>query len=106
METADAVGVLGALAQETRLTVFRYLVEQGLEGAAAGRVAADLGLHAATLSFHLAALRQAGLVTSRRDSRSIVYSADFATVNDLVGFLLQNCCRGRAPGGADERSAA
>jgi DNA-binding transcriptional ArsR family regulator len=96
MKTDDAVHVLGALAQETRLTVFRYLVAQGLEGAAAGRIAEDLGLHSATLSFHLAALRQAGLVASRRDSRSIVYTADFAVVNGLVAYLLQNCCRGRA----------
>lgn len=96
MKAPEAVGVLGALAQETRLTVFRYLVAQGLEGAAAGRIAEDLGLHTATLSFHLAALKQAGLVASRRDSRHIVYTADFATVNALVAYLLQNCCRGQA----------
>lgn len=106
MKTQTAVGVLGALAQETRLEVFRFLVEQGLEGAAAGRIAEALDLHAATLSFHLAALRQAGLVTARRDSRSIVYTADFDTVGALVGFLLRNCCRGKAGVLAEGRSAA
>lgn len=98
--------MLGALAQDTRLEVFRYLVEQGLHGAAAGRIADALGLHAATLSFHLAALRQAGLVTSRRDSRCIVYTADFGAVNALVGFLLRNCCRGEAGERVDARPAA
>lgn len=86
--------VLNALAQESRLAVLRYLIRSGPAGAAAGRIGERLGVHAATLSFHLNALRQAGLVLARRESRSIIYTANFERMSALVGYLTQNCCRG------------
>jgi DNA-binding transcriptional ArsR family regulator len=92
MKMSDAVEALGALAQENRLGIVRYLIERGPRGAAAGQVREALGLHAATLSFHLTTLRQAGLVVSRRASRSIIYSVDYDRVSALVNYLLQNCC--------------
>lgn len=94
MKTSETIRVLGALAQESRLDIFRYLIRHGLAGAPAGQIASDLGLHAATLSFHLGALRQAGLVESRRESRSIIYTANFSRVGELIGFLTENCCQG------------
>lgn len=100
MKTSETIRVLAALAQESRLDVFRYLIRQGIVGAPAGRIAADLGVHAATLSFHLNALKQAQLVEARRESRSIVYTANFSRVNRLIGFLTENCCRGEAAAGA------
>lgn len=96
MESKDAVKALGALAQETRLAAFRALVEAGPTGMAAGALAEALDTAAPTLSFHLAALSQAGLVTSTRDGRSIVYAADFAAMRGLVDFLTENCCGGSA----------
>ena len=96
METKRAVQALGALAQETRLTVFRLLVEAGPAGMAAGDIAAELDLPPATLSFRLAQLANAGLVRGRQDGRFIYYAPDFAAMNGLVGFLTENCCaRGR-----------
>ena len=92
METQSAVAVLGALAQETRLEIVRLLIRYGRDGLPAGRIAASLGLNPATLSFHLSALRNAGLISSNRASRQIIYRADFGTVDDLVGYLLANCC--------------
>jgi ArsR family transcriptional regulator, arsenate/arsenite/antimonite-responsive transcriptional repressor len=97
MEMSDAVAVLDALAQETRLSIYRYLIRRGPGGAAAGDVGAELQLHAATLSFHLGALRKAGLVLSRRESRSIIYSADFERMTQLIGYLTDNCCRDARP---------
>jgi DNA-binding transcriptional ArsR family regulator len=94
METRDAVAALGALAQETRLAAFRALVEAGPAGLAAGALAAKLDVPPPTLSFHLSALAGAGLVEATRDGRSIVYAADFAAMNALVGFLTENCCGG------------
>ncbi len=97
MKTSQAIAALGALAQETRLGVFRLLVQRGPEGLAAGAIAERLGIPAATLSFHLAQLMSAGLIEQRRESRSLIYSAAFAAMNDLVGFLTENCCgRGAA----------
>lgn len=95
MDRIDAVIVLGALAQETRLAIFRMLIEQGPEGVSAGRIGAKLGLPGPTLSFHLSQLRNAGLISSRRESRSIIYAADFARMNDLLLYLTRNCCQGR-----------
>ncbi len=92
MKMSDALSVLGALAQESRLTIVRHLIRTGPEGAPAGQIADALGLHVATLSFHLAALRQAGLVVARRESRSIIYTADFRRMSDLIGYLTENCC--------------
>jgi ArsR family transcriptional regulator len=94
MERSNAIAALAALAQESRLDIFRLLIQTGPDGLAAGRVAERLGLPAATLSFHLNQLKQAGLVTCRRDGRSLIYAAGFGTMNDLLGFLTENCCQG------------
>jgi ArsR family transcriptional regulator len=94
METKSAVTALAALAQETRLSIFRLLVEAGPEGIAAGAIGEKLEVPAATLSFHLKELSRAGLVTSRPESRFIYYMADFAHMTALMTFLTQNCCKG------------
>jgi len=96
MEKTDAVAALSALAQENRLAVFRLLVAAGPEGMPAGRVAQALDLASNTLTFHFDRLRMAGLVTVRRDGRSMIYAAQFQTMNALLGFLTENCCRGAA----------
>lgn len=95
METKQAVQTLGALAQDTRLGIFRLLVEAGPEGMAAGRIGEKLDLAPATLSFHLAGLTRAGLAHSRQEGRYVIYSADFESVNQLIAFLSENCCGGR-----------
>jgi ArsR family transcriptional regulator, arsenate/arsenite/antimonite-responsive transcriptional repressor len=95
MESKDAVAALGALAQDTRLALFRILVEAGPDGMAAGQLAERLRVPAATLSFHLAQLSHAGLVIATREGRSIIYAADFAAMTTLVGFLTDQCCQGR-----------
>lgn len=92
MKTSDAVRSLAALAQDTRLAVFRLLVQQGPSGMAAGEVASSLDISPATLSFHLKELSHAGLVTSRQEGRFIFYSADFAAMNELLSFMTENCC--------------
>ena len=92
MKKSTAVAALGALAQETRLEIFRLLVQKGPQGLAAGEIGDRLGLPSPTLSFHLNQLRFAGLVTSRRESRSIIYSANFKGMNDLLAYLTDNCC--------------
>jgi DNA-binding transcriptional ArsR family regulator len=97
METLSAVIALSALAQENRLDVFRLLVQAGPGGLAAGDVADRLEIAPATLSFHLAQLRQAGLLSMRRDGRSLIYSANYDGMNALMAFLTENCCRGAAP---------
>ncbi len=94
METSDAVAALGALAQDNRLDVFRLLVQTGPDGMAAGDIAERLNISPPTLSFHLAQLRQAGLLNMRRDGRSLIYSADYDGMNELMGFLTENCCAG------------
>jgi DNA-binding transcriptional ArsR family regulator len=94
METIEVVEVLGALAQETRLEALRLLVEAGPEGLAAGEIARRLDVPPPTLSFHLRAMLHAGLVTSERFGRSLVYAADFATLEGVVAFLTENCCAG------------
>jgi ArsR family transcriptional regulator, arsenate/arsenite/antimonite-responsive transcriptional repressor len=93
VEISGAVGALAALAQETRLRIFRVLVPRGPEGLPAGRIAQRLDLPAPTLSFHLAKLEQAGLVRCRPDGRERIYSADFAAMRGLVDYLTENCCR-------------
>ncbi len=100
MKTKSALAALGALAQETRLELFRLLVSRGPEGLAAGLLAEKLGVPPATLSFHLQQLMHAGLIAQRRDSRSLIYSANFEAMNGLVAYLTENCCgRGAcAPG--------
>jgi len=96
LETKRAIGALGALAQETRLAIFRLLVGRGPEGLPAGVIAETLGLPASSLSFHLAQLNHAGLITQRRLSRSLIYAVDFAAMNALMGYLTENCCAGNA----------
>ena len=96
METLNAVAALAALAQENRLEIFRLLVQAGPEGMAAGQVADKLDLAPNTLSFHFDRLRFAGLVTVRRDGRSMIYAARYETMNGLVSFLTENCCQGVA----------
>jgi ArsR family transcriptional regulator len=92
MKSNDAVAALSALAQETRLAVFRLLVEQGSTGLAAGEIAERIGIAPAALSFHLKELSHARLVKSRQDGRYIFYTADFAAMNRLLSFLTENCC--------------
>lgn len=95
MEMKHAVEALSALAQESRLAIYRLLVEAGPGGLAAGKIGERLGLAPATLSFHLAWLSRAGLATSRREGRFVYYAADYGAVNGLVDFLTENCCSGR-----------
>jgi ArsR family transcriptional regulator, arsenate/arsenite/antimonite-responsive transcriptional repressor len=94
MNIALAVDKLAALAQETRLTIFRLLVQAGPEGMNAGAIAEAVGIPAATLSFHIAQLVRAGLVASRQESRFIFYSANFPAMDDLIADLTDNCCQG------------
>jgi DNA-binding transcriptional ArsR family regulator len=94
MEKTDAVAALAALAQDNRLDVFRLLVQAGPEGMAAGHVAEKLGLAPNTLTFHFDRLRFAGLVSVRRNGRSMIYAARFEAMNNLVSFLTENCCQG------------
>ena len=96
MELEESVTALAALAHESRLAVFRLLVEAGPDGLPAGAIADRLGIASTTLSFHLSQLSHAGLAMSRRDGRSIIYSANFVTMQDLMGFLTDNCCQGNA----------
>jgi DNA-binding transcriptional ArsR family regulator len=94
MELIDATRSLAALAQETRLAIFRLLVEAGPGGMNAGAIAEAVGVPAATLSFHIAQLARAGLVSSRQESRYIYYTTNFAAMDDLIAFLTDNCCQG------------
>jgi ArsR family transcriptional regulator, arsenate/arsenite/antimonite-responsive transcriptional repressor len=94
METTQALQSLAALAQESRLSIFRLLVQAGPAGMAAGAIGEKLELPPATLSFHLAGLTRAGLAQSRQEGRFVIYSADYAAMNALVGFLTDNCCQG------------
>ena len=97
MEKQIAIDALGALAQDTRLDIFRLLVEAGPDGMAAGEIAAVLGVPSATLSFHLKELRTAGMIASRKDGRWLIYAADFAAIDALISFLMRNCCQRAAP---------
>jgi len=96
MENTDAVSALAALAQDNRLDVFRLLVQAGPDGLPAGQVAEQLKLAPNTLTFHFDRLRSAGLVTVRREGRSMIYAARFEVMNALLGFLTENCCQGAA----------
>jgi DNA-binding transcriptional ArsR family regulator len=96
MNAHESVGAFAALAHEHRLAIYRLLVQAGPEGKAAGEIAGALDMAPSSLSFHLAHLHRAGLIAQRRESRSLIYSADFAQMNALVGFLTENCCGGRA----------
>ncbi|HVG05498.1 MAG TPA: metalloregulator ArsR/SmtB family transcription factor [Burkholderiaceae bacterium] len=92
MKTIDAVRALSALSQETRLQVFRRLVQQGSAGLAAGEIAEQVGVSPATLSFHLKELSHAKLVSARQDGRFVFYAANFAEMNRLLRYLTDNCC--------------
>jgi DNA-binding transcriptional ArsR family regulator len=94
MEKIDALSALAALAQDNRLDVFRLLVQAGQAGMSAGQVAEALGLAPNTLTFHFDRLRHAGLVSVQRHGRSMIYAARYDTMNALIEFLRENCCRG------------
>jgi ArsR family transcriptional regulator len=95
MKKQDAVAALAALAQDNRLDVFRLLVEAGPEGMPAGEVASALKIAPNTLTFHFDRLREAGLISVRRNGRSMIYAAQFDRMNALIGYLTDNCCQGR-----------
>ena len=92
MDEKRAIAALGALAQETRLALFRLLVAVGPAGLPAGVIAERLGVQPSSLSFHLAQLVHAGLITQRRLSRQLIYSAEYGTMNELMAYLTENCC--------------
>jgi DNA-binding transcriptional ArsR family regulator len=96
VETKQAVEALSALAQESRLAIFRLLVRAGPAGMAAGSIGEKLGLPPATLSFHLAHLSRAGLAQSRQEGRFVIYSADFEGMGRLLAYLTEDCCGGKA----------
>ena len=100
MESITAVAALSALAQDARLQVFRLLVKAGPAGLSAGTIAERCGLPAPTLSFHLAQLKHAGLISCRRVSRSLIYAADFGVMTQLIGYLMENCCGTGSDAGA------
>jgi ArsR family transcriptional regulator len=115
MEPHQAIASLAALAHEHRLGIFRLLVERGPQGLPAGVIAEKLGLAPSSLTFHVQALQRAGLITQRRVGRQLIYAADFATMNEVVGYLTRNCCgqaeaacapqcRPAAPAGARNKS--
>jgi DNA-binding transcriptional ArsR family regulator len=95
MEEKNVIKALAALAQPTRLRVFRWLVVTGRKGATPGDIATALGLPAATLSFHLKELLNAGLLDQERRGRHLIYRADYARMNDLLRYLTDNCCQGQ-----------
>jgi|SRR5215471_3679630 len=95
MKKSNAVAALAALAQDNRLDVYRLLVQAGPDGLPAGQVAAALKLAPNTLTFHFDRLRAAGLVSVRRNGRSMIYAAQYDTMNELLGYLTENCCQGR-----------
>jgi ArsR family transcriptional regulator len=94
METKAAISALAALAQESRLAVFRLLVQAGPAGVAASKIAEHLGMAPSSLSFHLKELTHAGLIVPRQDGRFVMYAAHFEVMNSLLGFLSENCCGG------------
>lgn len=95
MDTQFAIGALAALAQDTRLSIFRLLVQAGPDGMTVGRIGEALEVAPATLSFHLKELSRSGLLGSRQKSRFIWYFANYQAMNELIGYLTENCCRGQ-----------
>ena len=91
MKPPKVVAALGALAHEHRLAIYRLLVQRGPDGLAAGTIGLRMGIVPSSLTFHLQNLQRAGLITQRRESRQLIYSADFAVMNGLVGYLTENC---------------
>ncbi len=106
METKDVLAALAAIAQESRLAVFRLLVQAGPEGMAASRIAEQLEIAPSSLSFHLKELTHAGLISPRSEGRFVIYSADIAVMNGLIGYLTENCCGGQPCGPAGCATAA
>ena len=102
MEQTFAIGALSALAHESRLAIFRLLMPEGADGLPAGQVGQRLGIPANALSFHLTRLRYAGLVTARRNGRQILYAADYEGMQELMGFLTENCCQSGSEGGSSD----
>jgi ArsR family transcriptional regulator, arsenate/arsenite/antimonite-responsive transcriptional repressor len=96
MDTKHVVAALTALAQDSRLAIFRLLVQAGPHGLAATKIAEGVGISPSSLSFHLKELLHANMVMQTRDGRSLIYSANFETMNGLLGFLTENCCGGNA----------
>ena len=96
MQTQSALAALSALAQESRLAIFRLLVQAGPDGLAASRIAEQLGIAPSSLSFHLKELAHAELVVARQEGRFIIYAAQIGSMNALIGFLTKNCCGGAA----------
>ncbi len=94
MNATETVEALGALAHEHRLAIFRLLVEKGPDGLSAGEIAERIGLVPSSLTFHVQSLQRARLITQRRESRQLFYSADFSVMNELVEYLTKNCCGG------------
>jgi DNA-binding transcriptional ArsR family regulator len=114
VKPGNAIEALGALAQEHRLALFRLLVQAGDKGLAAGAIAEKLGVPNSSLSFHLAQLRNAGLILQERQHRSLIYRANYRAMNALVDYLMENCCAGTdcgsdaacPPDTSDERKTA
>jgi ArsR family transcriptional regulator, arsenate/arsenite/antimonite-responsive transcriptional repressor len=96
VKTSSAIKALAALSQETRLGIYRLLVQQGPEGLAVGSIAKRMDVGGATLSFHLKELAHADLLTARQDGRCIYYAANYPAMNDLITYLAKNCCQGQA----------
>jgi DNA-binding transcriptional ArsR family regulator len=94
METKSVITALAALAQESRLAIFRFLVQVGPEGCAASKIGEALSIAPSSLSFHMKELSHAGLVTSRHEGRFIIYTANYTAMNYVIGFLTENCCGG------------
>ena len=94
METKTVITALAALAQESRLAIFRFLVQVGPEGSAASKIGDALDIAPSSLSFHMKELSHAGLVTSRQEGRFVIYAANYTAMNDVLGFLTENCCGG------------
>ncbi|MDR9839732.1 MULTISPECIES: ArsR/SmtB family transcription factor [Herbaspirillum] len=94
METKSVITALAALAQESRLAIFRFLVQVGPEGSAASKIGDALGIAPSSLSFHMKELSHAGLVTSHQEGRFVIYAANYTAMNDVLGFLTENCCGG------------
>jgi len=92
MKTSTVIAALGALAHEHRLAIYRLLVQRGPEGLPAGAIGQRVGLLPSSLTFHLQSLQRAGLIAQRRESRQLIYSADFDEMNGLIGYLTDNCC--------------
>jgi ArsR family transcriptional regulator len=106
MKKSDVLAALGALAQENRLDAFRLLVQAGPEGLPAGEVATKLHVSPNTLTFHFDRLRMAGLVTVRREGRSMIYAAQYEVMNTLIGYLTENCCKGQPCAPAPRKASA